>query len=80
MSRSSFDRVKEHLVIKGSYAPAPADCQDDLETLSRRCDEIRDLGDEFGSIELSPYMQSLLRVSKAVQPAEQATAPMSAAR
>jgi len=79
MSRSSFDRVKEHLVIKGAYAPAPADAQDDLETLTRRCDEIRDLGDEFGTIELSPYMQSLLRVSRPIQ-AERSAEPISAAR
>lgn len=62
---SSFDRIKAHLVSRGSNAPVAGSMRDDLETLVRRCDEVRSLGREYGEIELSPYMSSLLRVSKA---------------
>ncbi len=60
---SSFDRIKTHLATRGSSAPASGSLRDDLEVLVRRCDEVRGLGREYGEIELSPYMSSLLRVS-----------------
>ena len=62
MSRSSFDRVKKHISRKGT-AKVPVALHDDLECLSRRCDEIKSLNQGFGFVELSPYMLSLLRVS-----------------
>ena len=62
---SSFDRIKAHLVSRGSNVPATGTLRDDLNMLVRRCDEVRSLGREYGQVELSPYMSSLLRVSKA---------------
>lgn len=40
-----------------------SDLDNDLETLLRRCDEVRSFGPGFGSVELSPYMVALMRVS-----------------
>lgn len=65
MKTSSFDRVKSHLLRQGADTPAPAVMQDDLDAVVRRCDEVRSLGQAYGSVELSPYMKSLLRVSDA---------------
>lgn len=64
--RSSFDRVKAHLLAKGSRTPAGDDLRDDLEMLVRRCDSVRSLGGEYNGVELSPYMSSLMRVSMTV--------------
>ena len=61
---SSFDRIKSHLMTRGSAQAVPASLDGDLETLVRRCDDVHSLENEYGSIELSPYMTSLLRVSK----------------
>lgn len=61
--KTSFDRIKEHLDTKGSAAPIADDLVRDLEMLVRRCDEVRSLSREYGAIELSPYMVSLLHVS-----------------
>lgn len=63
MKTSSFDRVQQHLKAKGADTPAPAELTDDLEAVVRRCDEVRSLGQAYGSVELSPYMRSLLRVT-----------------
>lgn len=60
---SSIDRIAGHLKRRGSRAPVPVELEDDLETLVRRCDEVRSLGRAYGSVELSPYLRSLLRVS-----------------
>ena len=60
---SSFDRIKAHLVARGGNAPVSGSMRDDLEVLVRRCDEVRSLSREYGEVELSPYMSSLLRVS-----------------
>ena len=75
---SSFDRIKSHLVTRGASAPVTGSMRDDLEVLVRNCDEVRSLGREYGEIELSPYMSSLLRVSTAVT-ANVASVGMSAA-
>lgn len=75
---SSFDRIKTHLVARGASAPVAGSMRDDLEVLVRRCDEVRSLGREYGEIELSPYMSSLLRVSTAA-PAGVASVGMQAA-
>ena len=61
--KSAFDRVKDHLLNKGSDVPPSALVADDVEMLVRRCNEVRSLGREFGGVELSPYMTSLLRVA-----------------
>ncbi|MFH0939366.1 MAG: hypothetical protein V1899_08815 [Planctomycetota bacterium] len=71
---SSFDRVKAHLLKEGANTPAPSHLRDDLELLVRKCHEVRSLSREYGSIELSPYMTSLLRVST---PAPDRTATVS---
>ncbi len=63
--KSSFDRVKSHLQNESFAAPVEG-LQDDLEMLVRRCNEVRSLGREYGGVELSPYMSSLLRVSSAL--------------
>jgi len=62
MGKSSYDRVNEHLQERGAHAPA-LELHEDLEVMVRRCDEVRSLGDGYGSVELSPYMKSLLRVT-----------------
>ena len=38
-----------------------ANC-DDLDMIVRRCDMVRALGEEFGGVELSPYIQSVIGV------------------
>lgn len=43
----------------------PASQREDLEMMVRRVDEVRSLGREYGEVELSPYMSSLLRISTA---------------
>jgi hypothetical protein len=65
---SPFDRIKRHLVLRGCNRPVRGALRDDLETVVRRCDDVRGLSPEFGSIELSPYLASLMQVSGA--PAE----------
>ena len=62
---SEFDRVKAHLRLRGPRTPVTGRALDDLETLVRRYDEVRSLGQEYGEVELSPFMHSLLRVSRA---------------
>ena len=62
---SSFDRIKAHLNTRGSNVAVPASKREDLEMLVRRVDDVRSLGREYGEVELSPYMSSLLRVSTA---------------
>jgi len=62
--RSAFDRVKAHLVLRGSRAPITGKRREDLETLVRRYDRVRSLGQGYGEVELSPYMLSLMRVSE----------------
>jgi hypothetical protein len=62
-SHSAFDRVKSHLTLRGCNKPASESLCEDLETMVRRYDEVRSLGREYGEVELSPYMSSLLRVS-----------------
>jgi hypothetical protein len=71
--KSAFDRVKDHLLNKGSDVPPGSSLGNDVEMLVRRCNEVRSLGREFGGVELSPYMTSLLRVST---PAPSSTAVM----
>jgi hypothetical protein len=62
--KSTFERVKNHLLNKGCDTMPPAVIADDVETLVRRCNDVRSLGREYGDVELSPYMASLLRVSR----------------
>lgn len=61
--KTSFDRIKAHLDMKGCSAPVSKELAQDLEMVVRRCDEVRSLSREYGAIELSPYMVSLLHVS-----------------
>ena len=61
---SAFDRVKTHLELRGSRTPVTGGLRDDLETLVRRYDEVHSLGQEYGEVELSPFMHSLLGVSR----------------
>ncbi|HYF50601.1 MAG TPA: hypothetical protein VEJ63_14410 [Planctomycetota bacterium] len=61
--KSAFDRVKAHL-SKGNDVPPSPQIADDVEIMVRRCNEVRSLGREYGEIELSPYMASLLRISR----------------
>ncbi len=64
--KSSFDRVKAHLLNEGHGTPASGELHGDLDMIVRRCNDVRSLGREYGGVELSPYMSSLLRVSTAL--------------
>jgi hypothetical protein len=65
--RSSYDAVNDHMLTRGWKEPVDAALHDDLERVVRRVDVVRSLGAEYGEVELSPYMQSLLGVSTAAQ-------------
>jgi hypothetical protein len=65
MSVSRFDRVSRHLQTMGESEPM--EHMEDLENIVRRCDDVRSMGADFGEIELSPYVQSLLRVTRAAR-------------
>jgi hypothetical protein len=65
MARSSFDRIARHLRRKGSRTPVRPGLREDLENLVRRCEKAHSLGEALRHVELSPYMKSLLRVSRA---------------
>lgn len=56
--KSAFKRIQRHLQTRGAECPVEGAVKEDLETLLRRWEQV---GDK--SVELSPYMQSLLRVS-----------------
>lgn len=71
--KSSFDRIKKHLATKGCDVPVADDMAGDVDMIVRRCDEVRSLSKEYGAIELSPYMLSLLHVSSGL-PRESARA------
>jgi len=47
----------------GPRTPVTGKLRDDLETLLRRYDEVHSLGQEYGEVELSPFLKSLIRVS-----------------
>ena len=70
--KSCFDRIKNHLNTRGETASVSRELAGDLEAVVRRCDEVRSLGQEYGTVELSPYMLSLLDVARAL-PRPQAT-------
>ena len=61
--KSSFDRIRTHLTQRGETVAVSHELAGDLETIVRRCDEVRSLRQEYGAVELSPYMVSLLHVS-----------------
>ncbi len=61
--RSSIDGIIGHLRRRGADVPTGDDLHDDLTLLVRRYDEVRSLGQGYGSVGLSPYMKSLLRVT-----------------
>lgn len=63
---SSFDAIKDHMLTRGCNEPVRSELHDDLEMMVRRADAVRSLGAEYGQVELSPYMQSLLRASTSV--------------
>ena len=76
--KSAFDRVKAHLLDKGSDVPPSPQLAEDVELMVRRCTEVRSLGREYGEVELSPYMTSLLRVTRSA-PAVSSTVRAAAA-
>jgi hypothetical protein len=63
---SSFDAVKDHMLTRGCDEAVDAGLQGDLEMIVRRAERVRSLGAEYGHVELSPYMQSLMRVTSAM--------------
>jgi len=75
---SSFDAIKDHMLTRGCNEAVRAELHDDLEAMVRRVDAVRSLGAEYGQVELSPYMQSLLRASPAVGIRESAHAAVAA--
>jgi hypothetical protein len=62
---SSFDAVQDHMLTRGCHEAAEG-LEGDLEMIVRRAERVRSLGAEYGHVELSPYMQSLLRVTSAI--------------
>lgn len=60
MGRSSFDHVSAFLRQRSDSAP-PAGMDEDVEVIVRRWERVRNLGDAFDQVELSPYLQSMLR-------------------
>jgi hypothetical protein len=63
MAVSHFETVNRHLQTRGASAPMTDNC-DDLDMIVRRCDMVRALGEEFGGVELSPYIQSVIGVTR----------------
>ena len=63
MGASTFDKVNRHLQSFGASVPMTEGC-DDLDMIVRRCDMVRALGEEFGVVELSPYIQSVIGVTR----------------
>lgn len=59
MGRPSVGPVRKHLREKGAETPAP-ELADELETIVRNCERAKCLGFQ---VELSPWMQSLLRAT-----------------
>ncbi len=60
---SPFKRIQKHIETRGAACPVTGRAKEDLETLVRRVDRVRSLSKAHGCVELSPYMESLLRVS-----------------
>ena len=64
--QSPFDYISKHLSSTGGCdKPVPPEEFDNLAMLVRRCDEVGSLRNEYGTVELSPYMLNLLKISKA---------------
>lgn len=64
MRVSSFDQVSNHLHTFGGDRPMRLDQTDDLELVVDRLDRVRKLGPDFAKVELSPYMELLLGVTR----------------
>jgi hypothetical protein len=62
-AKSSFDRIRGHLLASGCSEPVPPGMRDDLIMVLRRCEQADERAGEYGGVELSPYMKTLLRVS-----------------
>lgn len=62
---SSFDQVSGHLRKFGGETPMRLDQVDDLDLVVGRLEQVRRLGAEYGKIELSPYMELLLGITRA---------------
>lgn len=61
---SSFDQVSRHLDTFGESIPMRLDQVDDLDLVVGRLEQVRKLSAEYGKIELSPYMELLLGVTR----------------
>ena len=59
----SVQRVREHLSRHGGRVPADASLRPELRAMARQCEELQARGEEYGEVELSRYMKSLLRIS-----------------
>ena len=64
MGVSSFDQVNNHLQSFGEHRPMRLDQIDDMELVVSRLEKVRRLGSEYAKIELSPYMELLLGVTR----------------
>ena len=61
MGRSSFDEVSAFLRQGNAQLPPPKELEEDVELLVRNWERVRNLGEAFSEVELSPFMQSLLQ-------------------
>jgi hypothetical protein len=66
-------------MLQGPKVPVIAELRADLESVVRRLDEVRSMGSLYQGIELSRYMQSLLRVSQEQDKRETAAQPVDTA-
>lgn len=62
-NRSAVNRIRAHMTTRGCNTPVNRSRREDLVTLVRRCEDVQGLTQEYGPIELSPYLRSLLQVS-----------------
>ena len=64
MGASSFDQVSNHLHTFGGDRPMRLDQIDDLELMVERLERVRKIGSDYAKVELSPYMELLLGVTR----------------
>ena len=74
MGASSFEQVSNHLNTFGGDRPMRLDQIDDMEMIVSRLDQVRKMGPEYGKIELSPYMELLLGVTRSAAKQESVVA------
>lgn len=64
MGASSFDQVSNHLHTFGGDRPMRLDQIDDMELMEERLKRVHKLSSAHAKVELSPYMELLLGVTR----------------